>query len=108
MIKEDAKVKDSDGNICIVIGVYDDEILVSYGGLHAEDTDFLEHGTYTIIEDIRGMYEQQKLRADRVEKRWEKLKEHFIKEKEQSFGILSWSRNNGMLELMEKLEEDGE
>ncbi|TDL39409.1 hypothetical protein EVU91_04500 [Macrococcoides bohemicum] len=51
---------------------------------------------------------EQKQRADQLEKRWEKLKEHFIKEKEQSFGILSWSRNNGMLELMEKLEEDGE
>lgn len=51
-------------------------------------------------------YEKQ--RADRVEKRWEKLKEHFIKEKEQSFGILSWSRNNGMLELMHDLEEGGE
>lgn len=51
---------------------------------------------------------EQKQRADRSEKRWEKLKEHFIKEKEQSLGILSWSRNNGMLELMEKLEEDDE
>lgn len=58
--------------------------------------------------DYKKMYEQQKQRADRAEKRWEKIKEHFIKEKEQSFGILSWSRNNGMLELIEKLEEDGE
>lgn len=45
-------------------------------------------------------------RADRAEKRWEKLKEHFINEKEQSLGILSWSRNDGMLELMEQLEEE--
>lgn len=52
--------------------------------------------------------EQQKQRADQLEKRWEKLKEYFNKEKEQSFGILSWSRNNGMLELMHDLEEDGE
>lgn len=51
-------------------------------------------------------YEKQ--RADELEKRWEKLKEHFIKEKEQSFGILSWSRNDGMLELIQRLEEDGE
>ena len=58
--------------------------------------------------DYKQLYEQQKQRADQAEKRWEKLKEHFIKEKEQSFGILSWSRNNGMLELIEKLEEDGE
>lgn len=58
--------------------------------------------------DYQQLYEQQKLRADRAEKRWENLKEHFNKEKEQSFSILSWSRNNGMLELMEQLEEDGE
>lgn len=45
-------------------------------------------------------------RADELEKRWEKLKEHFIKEKEQSFGMLSWSRNNEVLELIERLEED--
>lgn len=51
---------------------------------------------------------KQKQRADELEKRWEKLKKHFIKEKEQSFGMLSWSRNDGMLELMEQLEEDGE
>ncbi|MEB8172176.1 hypothetical protein NGH30_10165 [Macrococcus caseolyticus] len=50
--------------------------------------------------------EQQKQRADELEKRWEKLKEHFIKEKEQSFGMLSWSRNNEALELIERLEED--
>lgn len=56
---------------------------------------------------LRRWYEELK-RADRAEKRWEKLKEHFINEKEQSFGILSWSRNDGMLELMEQLEEDGE
>ena len=53
-------------------------------------------------------YEQQKQRADELEKRWEKLKEHFNKAKEQSLGILSWSRNNGILELMHDLEEDGE
>ncbi|WP_414055216.1 hypothetical protein [Macrococcus equi] len=57
---------------------------------------------------FKQLYEQQKQRADRAEKRWEKLKEHFFKEKEQSFGILSWSRNNGMLKLIEQLEEDGE
>lgn len=51
-------------------------------------------------------YEQQKQRADELEKQWEKLKEHFIKEKEQSFGILSWSRNNGVLELIESLQEN--
>ncbi|TDM23782.1 hypothetical protein [Macrococcoides canis] len=49
-------------------------------------------------------YEKQ--RADELEKRWKKLKEHFVKEKEQSFGMLSWSRNNGALELIERLEED--
>ncbi|MBC9873678.1 hypothetical protein [Macrococcoides bohemicum] len=54
------------------------------------------------------LYENEKQRTDELERRWKKLKEHFIKEKEQSFGILSWSRNNGMLELIEKLEEDGE
>lgn len=63
---------------------------------------------YSYEEVYKSWYEQQKQRADRAEKRWVKLKEHFIKEKEQSFGILSWSRNNGMLELMEQLEEDGE
>lgn len=52
------------------------------------------------------LYKQQKQRADVLEKRWHKLKEHFIKEKEQSFGMLSWSRNNGVLELIEKLEEN--
>ncbi|PKE40481.1 hypothetical protein [Macrococcoides caseolyticum] len=50
--------------------------------------------------------EQQKQRADELEKRWKKLKEHFVKEKEQSFGMLSWSRNNGVLELIERLQED--
>jgi len=109
VIKEDGVVRDSNGKICIVSGVNKNGITVEYNnGGHCEDSDFLEHGSYEVIEDIRSMYEQQKQRADRLEKRWEKLKEHFIKEKEQSFGILSWSRNNGMLELMEKLEEDGE
>ncbi|WP_157827309.1 hypothetical protein [Macrococcoides caseolyticum] len=54
----------------------------------------------------KNWYEQQKQRADLLGKRWKNLKEHFVKEKEQSFGILSWSRNNGMLELIERLEED--
>lgn len=54
----------------------------------------------------KNWYEQQKQRADLLEKRWKKLKEHFVKEKEQSFGMLSWSRNNGALELIERLEED--
>ncbi|PKE17781.1 hypothetical protein [Macrococcoides caseolyticum] len=49
-------------------------------------------------------YEKQ--RADELEKRWKKLKEHFVKEKEKSFGMLSWSRNNGTLELIERLQED--
>ncbi len=52
------------------------------------------------------LYEQQKQRADELEKRWKKLKEHFVKEKEKSFGMLSWSRNNGTLELIERLQED--
>lgn len=106
MINIDAKVKDSNGCICRVDGVYDDEILVSYGGLHAEDSDFLKHGTYTVIEDIRSDLEQQKQRADELEKRWEKLKKHFNEEKEKSLGILSWSRNNAILELMAELQED--
>ncbi|PKE70960.1 hypothetical protein CW662_00210 [Macrococcoides caseolyticum] len=59
-----------------------------------------------IVVDYKQLYEQQKQRADELEKRWKKLKEHFIKEKEQSFGILSWSRNNGVLELIERLEEN--
>ena len=61
---------------------------------------------YSYEEVYKSWYEQQKQRADELEKRWHKLKEHFIKEKEQSFGMLSWSRNNGVLELIEKLEED--
>ncbi|VUC68934.1 Uncharacterised protein [Macrococcoides caseolyticum] len=47
-----------------------------------------------------------KNKVSELEKRWKKLKEHFVKEKEQSFGILSWSRNNGVLELIERLEEN--
>ena len=62
------------------------------------------------LEDVTKRYHDEALReikrADELEKRWEKLKEHFIKEKEQSFGMLSWSRNNGVLELIERLEED--
>lgn len=58
---------------------------------------------HTIYKD---WYEQQKQRADELEKRWKKLKEHFVKEKEKSFGMLSWSRNNGTLELIERLQED--
>lgn len=54
----------------------------------------------------KNWYEQQKQRADLLEKRWKNLKEHFVKEKEKSFGMLSWSRNNGMLELIERLQED--
>ncbi|MDJ1088040.1 hypothetical protein [Macrococcoides caseolyticum] len=72
MINIDAKVKDSNGCICRVDGVYDDEILVSYGGLHAEDSDFLKHGTYTVIEDIRSDLEQQKKRADELEQKLNK------------------------------------
>lgn len=73
--------------------------------LEAKDEDGNEH-YYMQSRAYKNWYEQQKHRADRAEKRWEKLKEHFIKEKEQSLGILSWSRNDGMLELMEQLEED--
>lgn len=54
----------------------------------------------------KNWYEQQKQRADLLEKRWKNLKEHFVKEKEKSFGMLSWSRNNGTLELIERLQED--
>ena len=61
---------------------------------------------YSYEEVYKSWYQQQKQRADELEKRWHKLKEHFIKEKEQSFGMLSWSRNNGVLELIEKLEEN--
>ena len=70
----------------------------------------LKHGDDFIIESSHifwnKLYVEQKQRADELEKRWEKLKEHFIKEKEQSFGMLSWSRNNEALELIERLEED--
>jgi len=79
MVNIDAKVKDSNGEICRVECVYDDEILASYGGSHAEDSDFLKHGTYTVIEDIRSDYERQKLRADELEKRWSELKQMGIK-----------------------------
>lgn len=58
------------------------------------------------IRKLENLLSDEKQRADRAEKRWSELKEHFIKEKEQSFGILSWSRNNGMLELIEQLEEE--
>lgn len=58
------------------------------------------------IRKLENLLNKEKQRADELEKRWEKLKEHFIKEKEQSFGMLSWSRNNGALELMERLQED--
>ena len=61
---------------------------------------------YSYEEVYKSWYEQQKQRADELERRWHKLKEHFVKEKEKSFGMLSWSRNNGVLELIEKLEED--
>lgn len=61
-----------------------------------------------VIDNLGRCAKLQEEKINRLEKRWEKLKEHFINEKEQSFGILSWSRNNGMLELIEKLEEDGE
>lgn len=74
MVNIDAKVKDSNGNICRVEGVYDDEILVSYGSSHAEDSDFLKHGTYTVIEDIREELEQQKQRADELEEKIDKNK----------------------------------
>lgn len=71
-------------------------------GLIAEEDEIQEH-----FEFVEGLL-KEKQRTDQLEKRWEKLKEHFIKGKEQSFGILSWSRNNGMLELIQRLEEDGE
>lgn len=139
LIREDALVK-YDDELCRVIRVSETGVQLLCG---YDTSEFVKHSDYEVIEDIRGMYEQQKQRADelekqndilkhnirveldsnrnmyigmceqkqradRAEKRWVKLKEHFIKEKEQSFGILSWSRNNGMLELMEDLEEDGE
>lgn len=70
----------------------------------------LKNGDDFIIESSHifwnKLYVEQKQRADELEKRWHKLKKHFIKEKEQSFGMLSWSRNNGVLELMERLQED--
>ncbi|TDM39873.1 hypothetical protein ETI10_10540 [Macrococcoides goetzii] len=76
-----------------------------------KQNDILKHNIRVELDSSRNMYIsmcEEKQRADRAEKRWSELKEHFIKQKEQSFGILSWSRNNGMLELMGKLEEDGE
>jgi len=75
LVNIDAKVKDSNGDICRVEAVYDDGILASYGGSHAEDSDFLKHGTYTVIEDIRSDCEQQKQRADELEKRWSEMKQ---------------------------------
>lgn len=76
-----------------------------------KQNDILKHNIRVELDSNRSMYINmcdEKHRADRAEKRWKKLKEHFVKQKEQSFSILSWSRNNGMLELMEKFEEDGE
>lgn len=92
------------------------------------DHGVLFDGLYeSMIVDYKKMYEQQKLRADecckvidnlgrcaklqeekidRLEKRWSELKKYFEKQIDKSYGLLHWSRCNGMLELMQQLEED--
>ncbi|PKE26147.1 hypothetical protein [Macrococcoides caseolyticum] len=59
-----------------------------------------------LVTELQMALSESNERADELEKRWKKLKEHFVKEKEKSFGILSWSRNNAVLELIERLQED--
>lgn len=71
-INVDAVVRDSNGEICKVSGVNKHGITVEYGTGHTEDSGLLEHGSYEIVEDIRGMYEQQKLRADELERKLNK------------------------------------
>ncbi|WP_320186690.1 hypothetical protein [Macrococcoides caseolyticum] len=89
-----------------------EEVYKSWYQQQKQRADELESLLYTYRENAKSIpdliekIQASNKRVDVLEKRWEKLKEHFIKEKEQSFGMLSWSRNNGVLELMERLEED--
>lgn len=107
MLKKDAIVKDSDGEICTVSFVHDYGITVEYGGRHSEDSDLLEHGTYEVLEDIRSMHEQQKQRADALEKRWEKLKT--LLDRLWKFGDADTHEvAYDLLIRIKQLEEDGE
>lgn len=83
MLKKDAIVKDSDGEICTVSIVHDYGITVEYGGRHSEDSDLLEHGTYEVLEDIRSMHEQEKERADKAEERIEEVTDFWMNVSEQ-------------------------
>ena len=89
-----------------------EEVYKSWYQQQKQRADELESLLYTYkenaksIPDLIKQIQESNKRAEELEKRWEKLKEHFVKEKDKSFGMLSWSRNNGTLELIERLQED--
>ncbi|MFC6292487.1 hypothetical protein BHU61_06605 [Macrococcus epidermidis] len=63
------------------------------------------------VVDYKQLYEQQKQRADRAEKRWRELKERMEHDEKEAFGegdVIAHTVHNYVLELMEGLEEDGE
>lgn len=65
----------------------------------------------TNISELIVRYEQQKLRADRAEKRWSELRERMEHDEKEAFGegdVIAHTVHNYVLELMEGLEEDGE
>ncbi|WP_257710253.1 hypothetical protein [Macrococcoides caseolyticum] len=102
MIKvgDKVKFKKYDETIYTVVNVEEEHVRV----INSTGTQLMQVRKDFI--DVVEQYMDYKQRADELEKRWKKLKEHFVKEKEKSFGMLSWSRNNGTLELIERLQED--
>ncbi|QYA42079.1 hypothetical protein KYI11_10840 [Macrococcoides bohemicum] len=77
----------------------------------------LEHGILfddlydSRIVDYKLLYEQQKQRADRAEKRWSELRGRMEHDEKEAFGegdVIAYTVHNYVLELMHDLEEDGE
>ncbi|WP_049316855.1 hypothetical protein, partial [Staphylococcus capitis] len=63
MINTDALIR-HDNELCRVIGVSKTgaEVICGY-----DSARFVRHEEYEVVEDIRGMYEQQKQRADELQ-----------------------------------------
>lgn len=70
MIREDALVK-YDDELCRVIRVSETGVQLLCG---YDTSEFVKHSDYEVVEDVRGMYEQQKQRADELEKQNDILK----------------------------------
>lgn len=79
-----------------------------------KQNDILKHNIRVELDSSRDMYIgmcEQKLRADRAEKRWSELRKRMEHDEKEAFGegdVIAHTVHNYVLELMHDLEEDGE